>query len=97
MEPMLMVIGLNYRSAPVEIRERFWISETGRYDAVLELALAGGIEEVVVLAKGTYQDSATMYYTVTYDRGPKQNPEGSMVKGDVVFVKNKKIRFVISL
>jgi hypothetical protein len=48
-------------------------------------------QEVVVLAKGAYQDSATMYYTVTYDRGPKQNPEGSMVKGDVVFVKNKMI------
>jgi glutamyl-tRNA reductase len=45
-----MVIGLNYRSAPVEIRERFWISETRRYDAVLELASAEGIEEVVVLA-----------------------------------------------
>lgn len=48
-------------------------------------------QEVVVLAKGAYQDSTTMYYTVTYDRGPKQNPEGSMVKGDVVFVKNKMI------
>ncbi|MGB4770397.1 MAG: multiubiquitin domain-containing protein [Chitinophagaceae bacterium] len=48
-------------------------------------------EEVVVLAKGAYQDSTTMYYTVTYDRGPKQNPEGSMVKGDIVFVKNKMI------
>lgn len=48
-------------------------------------------QEVVVLAKGIFQDSTTMYYTVTYDRGPKQNPEGSMVKGDVVFVKNKMI------
>jgi uncharacterized protein YxjI len=48
-------------------------------------------EDVVVLAKGAYQDSATMYYTVTYDRGPKQNAEGTMVKGDVVFVKNKMI------
>lgn len=48
-------------------------------------------EEVVILAKGTYQDNANIYYTVTYDRGPKQNPEGTLVKGDVVFVKNKMI------
>ena len=30
MEPTLMVVGLNYRTAPVEGRERFWISEDRR-------------------------------------------------------------------
>lgn len=48
-------------------------------------------QEVVILAKGEFKDNDTMIYTVTFDRGPKQNPEGSMVKGDIVFVKNKMI------
>jgi glutamyl-tRNA reductase len=45
-----MVIGLNYRTAPVEVRERFWIGETRRYPALAELARAEAIEEIVILA-----------------------------------------------
>lgn len=48
-------------------------------------------EQVVVLAFGTYDSNSAKVYTVTYDRGPNQNQEGSMVKGDVVFVKDKMI------
>jgi len=50
LEPTLMVIGLNHRTAPVDVRERFWISENRRYEVLVELARAEGIEEVVVLA-----------------------------------------------
>lgn len=50
MEPTLMVIGLNHRTAPIEVRERFWISEPRRYEALVQLARAEGIEEVIVLA-----------------------------------------------
>jgi glutamyl-tRNA reductase len=45
-----MVVGLNYRTAPVEVRERFWISEDRRYQALVQLSRAEGIEEVIVLA-----------------------------------------------
>lgn len=45
-----MVIGLNHRTAPVAMRERFWISESRRYDALRQLVQADGIEEAVVLA-----------------------------------------------
>jgi glutamyl-tRNA reductase len=45
-----MVIGLNHRTAPVAIRERFWISEPRRYEALSQLMQGEGIEEVVVLA-----------------------------------------------
>lgn len=45
-----MVIGLNHRTAPVAVRERFWISESRRLDALVQLARAEGVEEVVVLA-----------------------------------------------
>ena len=48
-------------------------------------------KEVAILAFGTYDDNPNRIYTVTFDRGPHQNPEGSMVYGDVVFVKNKMI------
>jgi len=45
-----MVIGLNHRTAPVAVRERFWISESRRYEVLVELAKAEGVEEVMVLA-----------------------------------------------
>jgi glutamyl-tRNA reductase len=45
-----MVVGLNYRIAPVAVREHFWISENRRYEALVQLSRAEGIEEVVVLA-----------------------------------------------
>jgi glutamyl-tRNA reductase len=49
-EPTLMVVGLNYRTAPVAVRERFWISETRRYEALVQMSRAEGIDEVIVLA-----------------------------------------------
>ena len=47
--------------------------------------------EVIIEAFGKYIDKPTMVYTVAYEDGPKQNPDGSMVKGSSVFVKNKMI------
>ena len=60
-------------------REKPWSEDKISYD------------QVVKLAYPNYVDNGTTYYTVTYDRGPHQNPEGSMVKGVVVIVKNKMI------
>ena len=50
MDPSLLVIGLNHRTAPVAVRERFWISESRRLEALQELVQAEGVEEVIVLA-----------------------------------------------
>lgn len=47
-------------------------------------------EEVIVLAEGNL-NTGNKAYTVTYLKGPKQNPEGEMAKGDLVFVTNKMI------
>jgi glutamyl-tRNA reductase len=47
-----MVIGLDQHTAPVAVRERFWISDDRRYEALLHLSQSEGIEEVVVLATG---------------------------------------------
>ena len=49
MEPTLMVIGLNHRTAPLAMRERFWISEKRRYEVLQQLKTAEGIEEIAVL------------------------------------------------
>ena len=50
LEPTLMVIGLNHRTAPLAMRERFWIGENRRYEVLRQLKSAEGIEEVVVLS-----------------------------------------------
>ena len=44
-----MVIGLNHRTTPLALRERFWIGESRRYEVLRQLKSADGIEEVAVL------------------------------------------------
>jgi hypothetical protein len=48
-------------------------------------------KEVIILAYGNYIDNPTKVYTVGYEDGPNQNPEGSMTKDASVFVKDKMI------
>ena len=48
--PTLMVIGLNHRTAPLAMRERFGIRENRRYEVLRSLQSAEGIEKVVVLS-----------------------------------------------
>lgn len=50
MEPTLVVIGLNHRTAPVEVRERFWMSGCRQAEALSMLSGAEGIEEVLVFS-----------------------------------------------
>lgn len=50
MDPSLVVIGLNFKTSPVAVRERFWMSELRRYEALHQLVRAEGIDEVIVLA-----------------------------------------------
>ena len=50
MEPTLAVIGLNFRTSSVAVRERFWISPARRSEALLQLVRSEGIEEIIVLA-----------------------------------------------
>lgn len=60
-------------------REKSWNAQTISF------------EEIVKLAFGVYDSNPNKVYTVTYDRGPHGNPEGSMVRSDIVYVKNKMI------
>jgi glutamyl-tRNA reductase len=46
----LVVVGLNHRTAPVEVRERFWMNEERRSQALFILSRAEGIEEAFVFS-----------------------------------------------
>lgn len=46
-------------------------------------------EQIVALAFGQFLNNGQMEYTVTYSKGPKQNPKGTMDVGSMVKVKNE--------
>lgn len=48
-------------------------------------------EQVIILAFGNFESNPDRVFTVTFDRGPHDNPEGTMVRGERVYVKNKMI------
>jgi hypothetical protein len=48
-------------------------------------------EQVVVLAFGQFENVVNRVYTVTYSRGAEPKPEGTMVRGSIIRVKNKMI------
>ncbi len=50
MDPTLAVIGLNFRTSPVAVRERFWIDPERRPEALMQLVRSEGIEEIITLA-----------------------------------------------
>lgn len=50
MDSNLLVFGISHHTAPVEIRERFAVSESRLYPSLHRLAEAAGIEEVVLLS-----------------------------------------------
>jgi glutamyl-tRNA reductase len=50
MQPALVVIGLNHRTASLDVRERFWMSAERRTEALATLSQAEGIEEVFVFS-----------------------------------------------
>lgn len=47
--------------------------------------------QVVELAFGTYEDNPDVSYTVTYSKGPEPKPEGRLVDGQNVNVKDRMI------
>jgi glutamyl-tRNA reductase len=49
-EPSLVVIGVNFRTAPAAVRERFCMTEGRNADAMRSLLRSEGIEEAIVLA-----------------------------------------------
>ena len=50
MEPALVVIGVSYRTAPLAIRERFWMDAPHRLCALTQLIRSDAIDEAIVLS-----------------------------------------------
>lgn len=50
MEPTLVVVGLNHRTAAVEVRERFWMSGCRQAEVLSMLSQGEGIDEVLVFS-----------------------------------------------
>lgn len=50
MESTLLVVGVNHRTAPVEVRERFVIPLDRRREALTHLGRADAVDEVIVLS-----------------------------------------------
>jgi hypothetical protein len=48
-------------------------------------------QQVIELAFGKYEDNAMTAYTVIYKNGEGKKPEGSMVSGEIIHVKDKMI------
>jgi glutamyl-tRNA reductase len=49
-EPTLVVVGLNHRTAAVEVRERFWMSGCRQAQVLSMLSQGEGIDEVIVFS-----------------------------------------------
>ena len=49
MDATLVIIGLDFHTSPVAVRERFWIPEDEKLDALHALSRAEGIEEAMIL------------------------------------------------
>jgi hypothetical protein len=61
----------------VNSREKKWLKKTITFD------------EIVILAFGAISNDPNASYTVTYKKGDNQKPEGIMVRGDEIKVKNE--------
>jgi hypothetical protein len=72
-------------AAPGQNKE-FHIFVNGREKVVTEKRLT--FSQVVELAFGSVPPSGTTIYTVTYKKGEDKKPEGSLVDGETVNVKN---------
>lgn len=61
----------------VNTREKSWPKKTISF------------KEVVILALGSMSNDPNIVYTVTYKKGENNKPEGIMVNGDEIKVKNE--------
>lgn len=72
-----------------EVERKFHIIVNLREKIVDDAYLS--FEQVVKLAYPDPTPGKEYDYTVTYDKGPKENPEGEMVAGDTVKIKNEMV------
>lgn len=74
--------GDHFRTGP----KKFTIIVNGRQRSTTKALLS--FEDVVRLAYNEAPTGENILYTITYYRGPRENPEGNLLEGDTVKIKN---------
>jgi hypothetical protein len=90
-EPILPDARVDLARPGIELffsREKYVVIINGREKPWYEKEIS--FEQLVILAFGVASNPNTTF-TVGYKNGPEKNREGSMTKGDRVYVKNKMI------
>jgi hypothetical protein len=84
-EPIHLKEDEHFHSGPVQPR-KFTIIVNGQQKVVTTRTVTFG--EIVKLAFSTPPAGANILYTVSYEDGPRVNPQGSMKEGQTLKVKN---------
>jgi hypothetical protein len=84
-EPVHLREDEHFHSGPAQPR-RYTIIVNGQKKTVTTKKVS--FEEIVKLASPTPAEGANILYTVSYEDGPRINPQGSLKEGQSVFVKN---------
>jgi hypothetical protein len=84
-EPVHLRQDEHFHSGPAQPR-KFTIIVNGQKKVVAAKTVT--FDEIVKLAFPTPPQGANILYTVSYEDGPRVNPQGSMVEGQSVKVKN---------
>ena len=84
-EPVHLREDEHFHSGPAQPR-KYTIIVNGQKKTVTTKKVS--FEEIVKLAFPTPPQGANILYTVSYEDGPRVNPQGSLKEGQSVFVKN---------
>jgi len=84
-EPIHLREDEHFHSSPAQLRE-YIIIVNGQKKVVTTRKVS--FDEIVKLAFPTPPTGANILYTVSYEDGPRVNPQGSLKEGQSVFVKN---------
>lgn len=84
-EPVHLREDEHFHSGPAQPR-KYTIIVNGQKKTVTTKKVS--FDEIVKLAFPTPPEGANILYTVSYEDGPRINPQGSLKEGQTVFVKN---------
>lgn len=95
-EPDRLIANLDQVELDAPGLERFYLADceitvivNGRPKEVATHVLT--FSEIVKLAFPDAQGAPNTIYTVVYKKGPKENPQGSLVEGQEIYIKNRMI------
>ena len=72
---------------PVHPEEPLYVIVNGVEKSIPKHTHELSYKDIVILAYGKYNESDYTIYTVSYSHGPKENPKGTLVKGENLKIK----------